>query len=342
MNIKPILMGSLLGAAMACSTNKTSKNIQHQPTTASTSPFSINILDDQALKVISPDAKIERMASGFDWVEGPLWVEEGGGYLLFSDIPQNKIYKMTIEGDTSTYLFPSGYTGNGTKRKEPGSNGLLLSNEGELVLMQHGDRRVAKMKAGLNAPSSEYSSLADSYKGKRFNSPNDGVFDQEGNLYFTDPPYGLPPQYVGKELSFQGVYCLKHDGDLILVDSLSRPNGIALSPDEKYLFVANSDKKKAAWFRYAIEESGEVGKRELFFDATEKAKEANGLPDGMEMHPAGYLFATGPGGVWVFDLGGKVLAKIHTGQLTSNCAFSADYRRLYLTADGDILRVDLK
>ncbi len=334
-------MGALLGTALACSNNKKAENIQRDTAAISGSPFSIEILDDQALQVIAPNAKIQRMAAGFDWVEGPLWIEDGG-FLLFSDIPQNKVYKMTADGDTSTYLRQSGYSGEGTYSREPGSNALLLNHENQLVLMQHGDRRVAKMTAGLDAPSSEFVSLVANYRGKRFNSPNDGVFDREGNLYFTDPPYGLPPQYAGKELSFQGVYCLKMDGDLILLDSLSRPNGIALSPDEKYLFVANSDDKKAVWYRYAIEKPGEVGKRELFYDATEKAKVANGLPDGMEMHPDGYLFATGPGGVWVFGLEGKVLAKIHTGQLTSNCAFSADYRQLYLTADGDILRVGLK
>ncbi|QDH80781.1 SMP-30/gluconolactonase/LRE family protein [Echinicola soli] len=343
MNIRKVLLGCSLGAAVACSNSKTSDNIKQEIESASPSSFSIEILDDEALQVIAPDAKIHRMASGFEWVEGPLWIEEGG-FLLFSDIPQNKVYKMTANGDTSIYLHQSGYSGEGTYSREPGSNALLLDNDGQLVLMQHGDRRVAKMMAGLDVPSSEFSSLADSYQDKRFNSPNDGVFDRQGNLYFTDPPYGLPPEYAGKELSFQGIYCLKNDGDLRLVDSLSRPNGIALSPDEKYLFVANSDEKKAAWFRYVIENPGEVVKRELFFDATDKVKlgGSNGLPDGMKMHPEGYLFASGPDGVWIFNLEGNVLAKIHTGQLISNCAFSADLRQLYLTADGDILRVDLK
>lgn len=305
--------------------------------------YTVEILDDKALEIISPDAEISLLATGFTWAEGPLWVEEGQ-YLLFSDIPKNKVYKLDAAGDTSTYLQPSGYSGEGNYSNEPGSNGLLLDQKGNLVLMQHGDRRIARMNGTLEDPKADFETLVDKYQGQRFNSPNDGVFDQNGNLYFTDPPYGLPPEFAGKELDFQGVYCLLNTGELLLLDSLSRPNGIALSPKEDKLYVAVSDEKHAVWYQYDLVATGQVGNKKIFYDATDLVKPggANGLPDGMEVHSQGYLFATGPGGLWIFSPEGKALAKIHTGQLTSNCAFTADEKYLYLTAHHDILRVKLK
>ncbi|KKL77687.1 hypothetical protein LCGC14_2032420, partial [marine sediment metagenome] len=194
--------------------------------------FSIEIMDDEALAIIDPNSEIEIIGSGFEWTEGPLWIQEGN-YLLISDIPKNKIFKIDSEGKTSEYVHPSGYSGEGVYGNEPGSNGLLLNQQGDLVLLQHGDRRVAKMKTPINNPKPEYETLTDQYEGKKFNSPNDGVFDSDGNLYFTDPPYGLPKLMDDprKELDFQGVFCLTTHGELILVDKLTRPNGIALSPD---------------------------------------------------------------------------------------------------------------
>jgi len=300
-------------------------------------------LDERALDILSPDAEIKRMATGFSWTEGPLWVEDGQ-YLLFSDIPNNKVYKMNVEGDTSTYLYPSGFTGDGFYSNEPGSNALLLNPKGELVLMQHGDRRIAKMEAPVTDPKPQFKTLLDGYQGQRLNSPNDGVFDHEGNLYFTDPPYGLPPEFAGKELGFQGIYCLMNSGELLLLDTLSRPNGIVLSPDKKKLYVAVSDEKHAVWYQYEVVQSGEVSNKKLFYDATDSVKPGgeNGLPDGMEIHKQGYLFATGPDGLWIFNPEGEVLAKIHAGQLVSNCTFTSDYKHLYLTADNDILRLSLK
>lgn len=310
------------------------------------SSFSIEILDDQALELINPKSKIEVLADGFEWTEGPLWIKEGN-YLLFSDIPNNKVHKWDVNGKVSTYLYPSGHSDAKASFKEPGSNGLLLNPKGELVLMQHGNRQVAKMNATLDDPNSDFISLADNYKGKKLNSPNDGVFDTEGNLYFTDPPYGLPKRMddPAKELDFQGVYCLLHSGELLLIDeTLTRPNGIALSPDEQTLFVAVSDEKRAGWYAYTLTEPGKVADKKLFFDVTYLVgiKGQKGLPDGMKMHSEGYLFATGPGGVWIFDLTGKPMARIHTGQATANCAFGTDEKKLFMTADDYILSVDLK
>ncbi|MEA1785350.1 SMP-30/gluconolactonase/LRE family protein [Arenibacter sp. GZD96] len=306
--------------------------------------FSIEILDDEALNLLDPEAELKVLAGGFQWTEGPLWISSGN-YLLFSEIPGNKVYKWDAVNDTTVYLQPSGYSGAGYYSKEPGANGLLLNPQGELVLMQHGDRRIVKMNAPLDAPSTNFITLVDNYQGKKLNSPNDGVFDREGNLYFTDPPYGLPAGMAdpSKELDFQGVYFLRTNGELILLDKLSRPNGIVLSTDEKTLYVAVSDESHAVWYTYDIEDPGQVANKHLFYDVTHLiGKEGEqGLPDGMVMHSRNYLFATGPGGVWVFTEKAKAIARIHTGLATSNCTFSADEHTLYITADDFLLSVDV-
>lgn len=310
------------------------------------SKFSIEILDDAALDIIDPKSTIEILASGFEWTEGPLWIEDGK-YLLFSDIPNNKVYKLDSQNDTITYLYPSGFSGENFTGKEPGSNGLLLSPEGDLILMQHGNRSVSKMNAPLSNPKEDYEPLIKTYKGKRLNSPNDGVFDAMGNLYFTDPPYGLPEQLNDseKELGFQGVYCLLTSGELILVDpKIKFPNGIGLSPDGRALYVAESNPEKAVWYAYHLVAPGKTKNRTLIADATHLVdKEGQqGLPDGLKVHSNGTLFATGPGGVWIFDGRGKLLARIYTGQKTANCALSTDEKTLFMTADDYVLSVALK
>lgn len=316
-------------------------------TTASevTSKFSIEILDDTALDILDANAEIAILASGFEWTEGPLYIEDGD-YLLFSDIPNNKVYKLDTHNDTTTYLYPSGFSGDNFTGAEPGSNGLLLSPKGELVLMQHGNRQVAKMNTALTNPKENFTALADNYKGMRFNSPNDGCYDAMGNLYFTDPPYGLPGQMedAEKELDFQGVYCLLTSGELLLIDTLSRPNGIALSPDNKALYVAVSDAEAAVWQKYTLREPGVIASKELMADLTHLIGKENedGLPDGLKVNSQGIIFATGPGGVWIFNPEGKAIARIRTGQKTANCAFGKDEKRLFMTADDYILAVDLK
>lgn len=308
------------------------------------SNFSIEILDDEALGLLDEHNDIQEIGSGFEWTEGPLWIEDGN-YLLFSDIPNNKIFKIDGKGETTEYLNPAGYTGSVPRGGELGSNGLLLNQNGELVLLQHGDRRVAKMMATIADPKPVFESIVDNYEGKKFNSPNDAVYDSDGNLYFTDPPYGLPERMDDptKELDFQGVYCLKTSGELVLVDTLTRPNGIAFSPDGSKLYVAVSDPEQAVWFKYDVVGPGVIENKVLFYDTTDLiGKEGQqGLPDGMKMHSKGYLFATGPGGVWVFNKSGKPIARIHTGQATANCAFNADESVLFLTADDYVLKVQL-
>lgn len=341
--------------ALLLSSCKETKKVESETTSVTTevdtnseitSKFSIEILDDAAKAIIDPTETINILASGFEWTEGPLWIEDGN-YLLFSDIPNNKVYKLDSKNDTTTYLNRSGFSGTDFKGKEPGSNGLLLNPQGELVLMQHGDRKVVKMNAPLTNPTDDFIVMADSYKDKRLNSPNDAVYDKGGNLYFTDPPYGLPELLndADKELGFQGIYCLLATGELVLVDGqLKYPNGIGISNDGNALYVSVSNPEKAAWYKYDITAPGKVKNRTQIADATHLVgKEAHpGLPDGLKIHSSGTLFASGPGGIWLFSPKGKVLARIFTGQKTANCAFSADEKTLFMTADNYVLSVALK
>jgi len=308
--------------------------------------FSIEYIDGSAKEIVSPDTSIQELASGFSWTEGPVWIAEGK-YLLFAAVPNNKVYKLDAQNDTITYLNPSGCSFDNFTGKEPGSNGLLLNQAGELVLMQHGDRRVSKMNAPLSNPKEAYIPLVERYEDQRLNSPNDAVYDAMGNLYFTDPPYGLPNglEDKAKELPFQGVYCLMTTGELKLLDKeLKFPNGIGIAPDGRTLYVAVSNPEKAAWYGYDISAPGKVANKRLFYDVTHLVgKEGEqGLPDGLKVHSNGNIFATGPGGVWIFNSQGKVLARIKTGQKTANCALTDDEKKLFMTADNYVLAVDLK
>jgi gluconolactonase len=299
----------------------------------------IERLDPRFDKLIPKDAKLEKLAGGFEWAEGPVWVAKDGGYLLFSDIPNNRVVKWQEGKGASTFLKPSGYTGKEKfTGREPGSNGLGLDKDGRLILCQHGDRRVARLEGG------KFVTLVGKYKGKRLNSPNDLVYKSNGDLYFTDPPYGLPKltDDPGRELDFQGVYRLSPKGELtLLTREMSRPNGIAFSPDEKTLYVANSDPKKAVWMAFPVKEDGTLGKGKVFFDATKWAgkKDKPGLPDGMKVDKDGNLFATGPGGVLVFAPDGTHLGTIATGVPTANCGWGGDGSVLYVCADKSLCRI---
>ncbi len=304
----------------------------------------IERLDVEINQIVADDVSIEVLAYGFEWSEGPVWISEGK-FLLFSDIPPNSIYKWSEADSIELFVKPSGYTGEPGRAGEPGSNGLLLDEQGRLVLCQHGDRRVAVMDTPIENPAPEYITLADNYQGKRLNSPNDAVFHSNGDLYFTDPPYGLEKNVddPAKELPFQGVYKLGTEGDVILLtDELSRPNGIGLSPDEKTLYVANSDPEKAIWMAYDINADGLLENGGVFYDATAKVGQEKGLPDGLKVHSSGIIFATGPGGVLIFNPDGRHLGTIKTTEATANCAFDDSESYLYITADMYLLRVRLK
>ena len=292
--------------------------------------------------IIPKNAEIEVLAGGFDWSEGPVWVKTpAGGHLLFSDIPKNMIWKWSQKEGLQEFLKPSGYTGSEKFTcKEPGSNGLALCpSNGNLVLCQHGDRRIACLEGD------KFVTLVDKYQGKRLNSPNDLAYKSNGDLYFTDPPYGLPGNMKdpNKELDFQGVYRLSPKGELtLLTKEMSRPNGIAFSPDEKTLYVANSDPEKAIWKAFPVKDDGTLGEGKVFFDTTELVKTKKGLPDGLKVDKSGNVFATGPGGVFVFDPTGKHLGTIATGVATANCGWGDDGSTLYITADKHLVRVKTK
>lgn len=302
---------------------------------------SIERIDNQINQLISQNAKIEVLSNGFIWTEGPLYIEDGN-YWLFSDIPQNSIFKWDEKEGVRLYLNPSGYTGTLPRGGEPGSNALILDQQKRLVLCQHGDRRMARMLAPLDRPAAAFESIAGQYKGKKFNSPNDAIFDSKGNLYFTDPPYGLVKnaEDPSKELPFQGVFKVKPNGEIKLItDKLSRPNGIAFSPDEKIMYVSNSE-FPASWHSFELDEEGNILTEKIFYTPGEN--EGKGAPDGLKVDPQGNIWATGPGGLWIFNTDAKVLGRIKTGEATSNCAFNKDFSVLFLTCDDYIMRVKLK
>lgn len=301
----------------------------------------IERLDPALDEIIAADAQIELLADGFTWVEGPVW-DAAGGRFLFSDTRRNVVHQWKEGQGVGVFLRPSGYTGEEPRGGEPGSNGLTFDHEGRLVLCQHGDRRIARLR--LDGDWS-FTTLADRYEGKRLNSPNDGVFKSNGDYYFTDPSYGLLGENhdKGKELDFNGVFRLSPDGTLtLLTKELENPNGIAFSPDEKTLYVGNSNPKKAIWMAYPVKDDGNLGPGRIFKDVTEMVGQAPGLPDGMKVDEKGNIFATGPGGVLIFNSEGKHLGTLATGQPTGNCAFGEDGSVLYITANKSIARVQLK
>ncbi len=299
----------------------------------------IERLDPRFDRLVPSDARVERIAEGFDWSEGPVW-DRKQRRLLFSDVPTNTVFQWQDGKGLSVFLKPSGYTGSNPRGGVLGSNGLLMDRQGNLILCQHGDRRIARLE-----PDGTFRTLADQYLGRRLNSPNDGVFHSNGDLYFTDPPYGLPGQNndPAKELNFNGVYRLSaRDGSLTLLTSeMTFPNGIALAPDEKTLYVANSDPQKAIWMAFPVKEDGTIGQGRVFADATSLAPRKTGSPDGMKVDAAGNLFATGPGGVLVLAPDGTHLGTFATGQATANCGWGEDGSVLYITADMYIGRVRL-
>jgi gluconolactonase len=303
---------------------------------------SVDRLDSAINDLIPLGSEIEVLASGFEWAEGPLWLEEQQA-LVFTDVPTNRIWKWTEKDSLSLYLAPSGYLGDRTDKREPGANGLALDAAGNLILCQHGERQIGKMLAPLTSPKPEFEAIAIGFEGKRFNSPNDLVYNSRGQLFFTDPPYGMDP-WDKKELDFQGVYRLDKDGKVkLLVDSLSRPNGIALSPDQKTLYIAQSDPKKARYYAFDLNEDGDVVAGKVLFDATSLQGESRkGLPDGLKVHSNGTLFATGPGGVLLINPNGKHLGTILTENGTANCGFDSGQKHLYMTADSFLLRIKLE
>lgn len=314
-------------------------NTQHAPITikrASGSLGEVQRFQESVNELLPADAAIEKLAEGFDWSEGPVWMP--GGYLLFSDVPMNTVFKWTEKKGVTLYIQPSGYSGEAPRGGEPGSNGLTRDKDGRLILAQHGNRRVTRLeKNGVGTI------LAEFYQMRRFNSPNDVVVKSNGDIYFTDPPYGLPGNVndPNKEIPFQGVYRVSiKDGSVTLLSrEMSRPNGLAFSPDEKTLYVANSDSKQAMWMAYPVAEDGTLERGRVLLDVTEFSKGKKGLPDGLKVDQRGNLWATGPGGVLILSPEGKHLGTLNTGEATANCAWGEDGSVLYITADMYLCRI---
>ncbi|RAW01623.1 SMP-30/gluconolactonase/LRE family protein [Pseudochryseolinea flava] len=322
-----------LFAAVACQPKETKKTMG-----------TIERLDPALDAIVSATAQPEIIAEGFEWSEGPCWIESTKT-LIWSDVPRDTIFQWSEEKGTSVYLTPSGYTGTIPRGGEMGSNGLTLTKDGKLVLCQHGDRRIAIMDAPLNKPEPKYITVVDNIDGKKFSSPNDAVVRSNGDIFFTDPPYGLPNGVNDstKETSFNGVYKASQGKATLLVDSLTRPNGIAFLPGEKTFIVANSDHEKAIWYAFDLTEDDSVTNARVFYDATKESKAGEkGLPDGFRVDKNGNIFASGPGGIWIFSREGKVLGKIKLTEPASNCALSDDEKTLFITNDMYILRVKLR
>ena len=296
---------------------------------------SIQRLDPRLDALIPPDAQLEKLADGFDWSEGPIWIK-GGRYLLFSDVPRNIIYSWSEGMPVTPFMTNSGYNGKVARAGEPGSNGLTTDAQGRLVLCEHGNRRVSRLETN-----GKKTTVAEYYKFYRFNSPNDLAFHSRGDLYFTDPPYGLVDRQKDAELNFCGVYRASPKGDVtLLTDALTFPNGIAFSPDEKTLLVAISDPNRPVIVAFDVKADGTLGEERVFFDASSLARSGlKGLPDGLKVDRMGNVFATGPGGVLILSPDGTHLGTILTGEATANCNWGNDGSVLYITADMYLCRV---
>lgn len=308
---------------------------------------------DSALDEIVPlDAKVEPVAAGFKWTEGPIWTHEG--FLLFAEIPSNSIRKLGSAGRSDIFMKPSGYTGTTPYAgPEPGSNGMTLDVKGRLTVAGHAGRNIWRLET-LD-PHATKTILADSYEGKPLNSPNDLVYRSDGSLYFTDPPYGLATQDdtdPHKKLPFNGVFRIpgatKHVAGSapdrshiqLLIKDLPRPNGIAFSPDEKYLYVANTAPRKL-WMRYPVKNDGTLGTGQIFFDATSDTRP--GAPDGIKVDQKGNVYGSGPGGIWIFSPLGKHLGTIPLPRSAGNLNWGdPDGKTLYITESDNVLRIRLK
>ncbi len=298
---------------------------------------SIVRLDPRFDQLVPKDAKLEVVADDIIWAEGPVW-DKQGNFLIFSDAPRNSAFKWSTKEGKTLFLKPSGYTGTAPfTGREPGSNGLTFDSQNHLTMCQHGDRRIVRLD-----PGNKFTTLADRYNGKRFNSPNDLVFKSNGDLYFTDPPYGLPKTFndPGRELPFAGVYRVSKDGKVtLLTDEDRAPNGIAFSPDEKTLYVDDSEMKR--WMAYPVQTDGTLGKGRVFYDAAEFAKGKPGAPDGMKVDVHGNIWSAGPGGLVVFAPDGTMIGRFDLGQPTGNCAWGEDGSTLFITSNHNLYRIRL-
>jgi len=298
----------------------------------------IERLDPALDELVPAAARVEKLAGGFQFLEGPVWVRDGG-YLLFSDPNANTIYRWTPDGEISVYRTKSGYAGPDVGAyHQPGSNGLALDGEGRLAVDQHGNRRVIRIER-----TGAVTVLADRYEGKRLNSPNDLVYRSDGTLYFTDPPFGLPKVFVdpAKETPFSGVYLLRDATLTLLTGELSGPNGLAFSPDERTFYVDNWDPKRKVIMAYDVRPDGTLENGRVFFDIT-TTEPGDDAWDGIKVDERGNVYAAGPRGIYVLSPTGKLLGVITPPEHVANFAWGdRDNRTLYITASTGLYRVRL-
>jgi gluconolactonase len=283
--------------------------------------------------LVPPGAQIEKLAGGFTFTEGPLWRHQGA--LWFSDVVGNVVRQWSPDGRVIEILRPGGYNGNSLPAGGfIGPNGMTAGTDGSVLLCQHGNRRIVRI-----ARDGSITTEVDNFEGRKLNAPNDLVYRSDGSLYFTDPPYGLPKgdDDPAKELPFNGVFKLSGGKLQVIIKDLTRPNGLAFSPDEKTLYVSNSDDNRRIWMRYDVAIDGTVRNGSVFADAT--AVNEPGLPDGMKVDVRGNIWATAPSAVWVFSAQGKHLGTIVPPEDPANCAWGDEGRSLYITAETGLYRI---
>jgi gluconolactonase len=295
--------------------------------------MSILRFDPAVDTLIPPDAKVEKLAGGFAFIEGPIWRPQG--VLWFSDVVGNVTRQWSPDGRVIELLRPGGYDGNSLPAGGfIGPNGATAGEHGTVVMCQHGNRRIVRITNDLKV-----TTVVDSFEGKKLNSPNDVVYRSDGSLYFTDPPYGLAKfdDDPMKELPFNGVFKLTNGKLQVLVKDMTRPNGLAFSPDEKTLYVANSDENYRMWMRFDVNDDGTVRNGRVFADVSGEPEE--GLPDGMKIDSLGNIWTTGPGGIWVFTPQGKHIGTIKPPEQPANCAWGEDGKTLFITANTGLYRL---
>lgn len=335
MKIKSRLLAAGLCATVVCAAACNGPSAPSASNEAK-APVNPNLLrlDSAFDRLVAPDAKIDKVATGFQFLEGPLW---RSGNLWFSDLVGNILYQTTPDGKVAPLLNPGG-----DDRKDPpkggyiGPNGMALAPNGNVVVCQHGNRRIIELSRDMKVKVL----VERSVDGKHLNSPNDVAYSPDGSLYFTDPPYGLAKANddPAKEQPYNGVYRFKDGKAVAIIKDIALPNGIAFSPDFKVLYISNSDDKQRLWMRYDVNADGTVSNGRVFADASSSPD--MGVPDGMRVDSTGNVYATGPGGIWVFSPDGKHLGTIKTPESASNLAFGdADGKTIYITATSSVYKM---
>jgi gluconolactonase len=326
-----MLVLAVVVLAVACS-----KAPPPAPAPAKPSLGSIVRLDPAVDELIPKDAELEKLADDFTFTEGPLWRPFQA--LWFSDVVGNVVRQWSPDGKVTVILNPGGYDGKGNLPAGGfnGPNGMAADKDGAVLLCQHGYRRIVRINKDM-----KITTVVDKYQGKRFNSPNDVVFRSDGAFYFTDPPYGLPKgdDDPAKELKFNAVFRVAKGKVTPVIKDLTRPNGIAFSPDQKTLYIGNTDEKNKVWMAYDVADNGMVSNGRVFYDANNEKEE--GLPDGLKIDEKGDMWASGPGGIWIFSPEGKHLGTIKMPEVPANCNWGDDWKTLYITARTGLYRIKL-